>query len=80
MKKTGWWRRKPCDNIHNLTIDLKKELIEKYKLEDRITLQGFTSSTLSREVAIQFAFEASHEQMRDSNLNHVLLEIEFKGD
>lgn len=62
-----------------LTIS-SEELASKYKVGNTITLQGFTSTTIVRNVALRFATGGTSNQVEDSEKVPLLMEIRIKGD
>ena len=55
------------------------ELNEKYKIGGVITLQGFTSSTFSKESALSFAFDDKSIVSDETVMKALLIEFEFHG-
>ena len=58
----------------------QSELEEKYQVGKTINLTGFTSSTLSKETALSFAFDGKTILKEDTNRLPLLVEIEYTGD
>lgn len=56
------------------------ELEEKYQVGGVVNLTGFTSSTLLREVALEFSFDSDTVLEEDVRKMPVLVEIEYTGD
>lgn len=57
----------------------EQELEEKYKIGNVFNLQGYTSSTLNREIAKSFAFDDDNIRNQVKDKTPLLIEIQFRG-
>ena len=55
------------------------ELNTKYKIGEKIRLNGFTSTTMNRSFSIKFTVEEEHAEIIDPMKCPVFMQIEFKG-
>ena len=58
----------------------QQEFEKRFQFNNIVTLTGYTSTTLVRDIALGFALGDLEEKNGDSSLKSVLLEIEFHGD
>ena len=58
----------------------KKQIENDYKVGTNINLLGFTSTTLDRGRAIDFAIDLNTLEVDDPSKTSVLFEIEFSGN